>query len=113
MLQTPLDGRFNYVRTRESALGNFIADIMKTVTSADVALINSGTFRSDGIHPEGDFRLRDLMSILPIMDTVVVIEVTGNQLLEALENGVSKTPRLEGRFPHVSIYLHLKVFLSH
>lgn len=83
-------------------LGNFIADVMRTVTSADVALINSGTFRSDGVHQEGEFRLRDLMTILPIMDTVVVIQVRGDQLLEALENGVSKTPRLEGRFPHVS-----------
>ena len=28
--------------------------------------------------------------------------VTGSQLLEALENGVSKYPELEGRFPQLS-----------
>ena len=42
------------------------------------------------------------MAILPMVDPLVVLEVTGDQLLQALENGVSKYPRLEGRFPQVS-----------
>jgi len=76
---------------------------MSTVTKCDLVLINSGTFRSDTIHKCGDFRLHDLMTILPINDTLVTIEVTGQQLLDALENGVSKYPSLEGRFPQVII----------
>ena len=83
-------------------MGNFVADIMATVARSDLVLINSGTFRSDNVHLEGEFRLHDLMTILPINDTLVTIEVTGQQLLEALENGVSKYPSLEGRFPQVS-----------
>nr|CAB3242670.1 apyrase-like [Phallusia mammillata] len=97
-----LDGRFKTVRTQETRLGNFVADIMAAATRADIVLINSGTFRSDDIHKRGEFRLDDLMKILPISDTVVTIEVTGKQLLEALENGVSKYPKREGRFPQVS-----------
>jgi hypothetical protein len=31
-----------------------------------------------------------------------VLGLTGQQLLEALENGVSQYPKLEGRFPCVS-----------
>jgi len=99
---TDLDGRFDVVRSQETRLGNFVADIMASVTKADIVLMNSGTFRSDGIHYQGDFRLRDLMTILPINDTVVVIVASGKQLLEALENGVSKYPKLEGRFPQIS-----------
>jgi len=76
---------------------------MASVTHAEVVLINSGTFRSDDVHPRGDFRLNDLMKILPISDTVITIEVTGQQLLDALENGVSKWPKLEGRFPQVRV----------
>ena len=42
------------------------------------------------------------MSILPMVDSVSVIEVKGEQLVQALENGVSQYPKLEGRFPQVS-----------
>ena len=45
---------------------------------------------------------QDLTSILPMVDALTVLEVTGEQLLVALENGVSKYPRHEGRFPQVS-----------
>uniref|UniRef100_H2YPK7 5'-Nucleotidase C-terminal domain-containing protein n=1 Tax=Ciona savignyi TaxID=51511 RepID=H2YPK7_CIOSA len=102
VMHTKLDGRFKMVRSRETELGNFVADIMASVTRADVVLINSGTFRSDGVHTSGDFRLHDLMTILPINDCVVSIVVTGAQLLEALENGVGVVPKYEGRFPQVS-----------
>ena len=42
------------------------------------------------------------MSILPMIDSLVVMEIKGHQLLLALENGVGAYPRLEGRFPQVS-----------
>ena len=42
------------------------------------------------------------MSILPMVDSVSMIKVTGEQLVQALENGVSQYPKLEGRFPQVS-----------
>jgi len=37
-----------------------------------------------------------------MVDALTVLEVTGEQLLSALENGVSQYPRHEGRFPQVS-----------
>lgn len=36
-----------------------------------------------------------------MIDGTVVIEATGAHILAALENGVSKWPALEGRFPQV------------
>ena len=42
------------------------------------------------------------MAVLPMVDPLWKIEVTGTQVLLALENGVSQYPRLEGRFPQVS-----------
>jgi len=38
----------------------------------------------------------------PFEDPIVVIKLKGQQLLEALQNGVSKHPALDGRFPQVS-----------
>lgn len=57
---------------------------------------------SDAIHPAGPFFLKDLLSILPMIDPLVLLEVTGDQIMKCLENGVSQYPKLEGRFPQVS-----------
>jgi hypothetical protein len=50
---------------------------MLEVSNADIALLNSGTLRSDKIHPKGDFKLRDLLTILPLVDLLIVIQVKG------------------------------------
>lgn len=76
-----LDGRFSAIRTSETNLGNFICDIMMAACNGDVALLNSGTLRSDRIHPRGEFKMRDLMTILPMLDPLLVLEITG-ELLE-------------------------------
>eukprot|EP00095_Tigriopus_kingsejongensis_P003160 maker-scaffold791_size96783-snap-gene-0.28 protein:Tk03160 transcript:maker-scaffold791_size96783-snap-gene-0.28-mRNA-1 annotation:"5 -nucleotidase" len=100
--QCDLDGRFSSIRTQETNLGNFICDIMVASTNADFALLNSGTLRSDQVHAAGPFFLKDLLTILPMIDQLVLVEVTGEQVLQCLENGVSQYPKLEGRFPQVS-----------
>ena len=57
-LDCELEGRFSELRTRETNLGNLITDIMRRATRADVALINSGTMRSDTIHEAGEFKMK-------------------------------------------------------
>ena len=42
------------------------------------------------------------MAILPMVDPLTVLKITGEQLLMALENGVCQYPKHEGRFPQVS-----------
>ncbi len=46
-------------------------------TESDLALLNSGTLRSDRIHPAGPFTLRDLNQILPMLDPLIVLEISG------------------------------------
>ena len=104
-IDVDLDGRFETITTQESNLGNFIADIMLKSTEADVAILNAGSLRSDRIHPRGEFKMRDLMIILPLVDSVVVIEVTGLQLVDALENAVSEHPAPKGCFLQVILIL--------
>ena len=57
-LDCELEGRFSELRTKETNLGNLITDIMRRATRADVALLNSGTMRSDTIHEAGDFKMK-------------------------------------------------------
>jgi 5'-nucleotidase len=74
----PLDGRFESVRTGETNLGNWVCDVILAATGADLVLLNSGTLRSDQVHPVGNFTMRDLVTIIPMMDPLIVISVTGS-----------------------------------
>ncbi|XP_022237436.1 uncharacterized protein LOC106478186 isoform X1 [Limulus polyphemus] len=97
-----LDGRFTSVRTKETNLGNFICDTMLSSTHSDLAILNSGTLRLDRVHPAGAFTMRDLVTMLPMLDPLIVVNATGEQIWKALENSVSQYPKLEGRFPQVA-----------
>lgn len=99
---SPLDGRFSTVRQRESNLGNFVCDLMRYYYAADCAMMAGGTIRGDQIYPPGILRLKDLLNCFPFEDPVVLLRLRGQALLDALENGVSQLPALEGRFTQVS-----------
>ncbi|KAL1859866.1 hypothetical protein Plec18170_001812 [Paecilomyces lecythidis] len=98
----PLDARFRTVRTRESNIGNFVCDLMRFYHNADCALMAAGTIRGDQIYPPGILRLKDILNCFPFEDPVVLLKIKGQALMDALENGVSQIPALEGRFPQVS-----------
>lgn len=97
-----LDGRFSMIRTEETNLGDWVCDVVLAATGVDVVMINSGTFRSDQIHPPGPFLMKDLVNIIPMRDPLILLEVSGKCLKAAVENSVSAYPKLEGRFPQVS-----------
>jgi 2',3'-cyclic-nucleotide 2'-phosphodiesterase (5'-nucleotidase family) len=99
---TPLDARFSTVRTRESNIGNFVCDIMRQHHCADCTIMAAGTIRGDQIYPPGAIRIKDITTCFPFEDPVVVLMATGQQIWDAIENGVSQYPALEGRFPQVS-----------
>ena len=65
------------IRTQETNLGNLVCDIVLTACNAQISLINSGTFRSHMIHPAGDFKAKDLKSIIPFLEEICVISVSG------------------------------------
>lgn len=98
----PLDARFRTVRLEESNIANFVCDIMRHHYSGDCCIMASGTVRGDQIYPPGPILLKDIMNCFPFEDPVVVIRVDGQAIWDALENGLSLYPALEGRFPQVS-----------
>ncbi|CAB4398555.1 unnamed protein product [Rhizophagus irregularis] len=104
---TQWDCRSTELRTRETAFGNFVADIMlyayqPCIHNIDCSILCGGTIRSDSVYGPGKITLGDLLEIFPFEDTVVVIRITGQQLWDGLESAVSKVPKQEGRFPVVS-----------
>jgi len=98
-----LDSQRNVVRAEESAMGNLIADAIRDVTGADVAIANGGGIRGDTVYEAGrKLTRRDILTELPFGNVTVVTELPGNQILAALENGVSQVEKGAGRFPQVS-----------
>jgi 2',3'-cyclic-nucleotide 2'-phosphodiesterase (5'-nucleotidase family) len=84
-------------------MGNLIADALKAAVGADVALTNGGGIRADKQYQAGQkLTRRDILSEMPFGNTTVLLEVTGAQIKDALENGVSQVRELGGRFPQVS-----------
>ncbi len=100
--QVALDVREDTVREKESNFANYLTDVMRQEMKTDIALINGGAFRGDRIIPPGSLSLNDLYTVLLFENEIRAIEITGKQLWEALENGVSMSGEKAGRFPQVS-----------
>ena len=98
-----LDSRNATVRTREAAIGNLIADAMRDLTGAEIAIINGGGIRAGKIYPAGTaLTRRDVLAELPFGNRTVMLEVTGRDIRAALENGLNVPVQGGGRFPQVS-----------
>jgi len=99
-IDVDLDGERRNVRTRETNLGNLIADIMRHLSKADIAIMNGGGIRASV--QKGKIRVKDVYTALPFDNYIVAIKLNGKEIREALEHGVSAVEEEEGRFPQVS-----------
>lgn len=102
----PLDALSYSVRSKETDIGNFIADAYRKAVGADIGFVNGGSIRADLSYNPGPLTKRDVLSMLPFNNPIVKIEVTGKLLIEMLEHGVARSGVGEenepGRFPQVS-----------
>lgn len=103
-------------RLCESAIGNVVTDAMRFSYDADFAVTNSGGIRADLTCPlddnADDFCGADLepnaitrgqvLGVLPFGNVAVTLDITGAELKELLEVGVSASPAESGGFPQVS-----------
>ncbi|PYQ68579.1 MAG: hypothetical protein DMF54_00055 [Acidobacteria bacterium] len=97
-----LEGVEPAVRGRETALGNFLADVLRERMKTDVGFLNGGAIRINDDIPPGPIRNYDLEGIFYFDNQVVSFEITGAQLLDLLRTSVSKVHTGHGRFLQVS-----------
>jgi len=97
-----LEGVEPAVRGRETALGNFLADVIRERLKSDVAFINGGSIRINDNIPPGPVTVYDMEGIFYYDNRLVGFELTGSQLLDILRNSVSKSHLGDGRFLQVS-----------
>ena len=102
-LGTPLDSRTGVIRTQETAIGNLIADAIRAATGAQLAITNAGGIRANKQYPAGHkLTRRDVLSELPFGNATSMVEITGKDVKDAIENGLRDAPQGSGRFPVVS-----------
>jgi 2',3'-cyclic-nucleotide 2'-phosphodiesterase (5'-nucleotidase family) len=102
---TRLNGERGDVRTRETNLGDLVADsvlwLARTrVPQTDLALANGGGIR--GSIPPPQITGFTVASALAFDNAHAIVEVTAAGLLAAMENAVSRVPAADGRFPQLA-----------
>lgn len=93
-------------RTAETNLGDFAADAMRLMgekaagRTVDAAITNGGGIRET--ITAGEITRNDMVTVFPFSNEIVLLDLTGAQLLEALEAACSAAPESLGAFPQVS-----------
>lgn len=100
-----LDGEREEVRTNETNLGNFITDGMLAKAKqinpdTTIALQNGGGIRAS--IEEGPITYGEILTVMPFGNALAIMEVTGQEIKDALEHSVRDYPTANGGFLHVS-----------
>ncbi len=95
-----LVGDREHVRSQETNLGNLVCDILRYFSGADVAVYNGGGIRAAA--GMGAITIENAMDIMAFENMVVTLELTGAEIIEALERGVRSYPEASGAFLQVS-----------
>lgn len=90
-------------RAMECAMGNLIADAMLERVrdqGIEIAIQNGGGIRAS--IDAGPVTMGEVLTVLPFQNTLSTFYVSGQTVVDALENGVSEMEEGAGRFPQVA-----------
>ena len=87
-------------RNSENGLCNLMADACREIGGTDIAIVNAGAVRNN--LPAGEITFNTIMNVLPYSGNVLIAELKGQTILDALEFGCKDMPITKGIFPQVS-----------
>jgi 2',3'-cyclic-nucleotide 2'-phosphodiesterase (5'-nucleotidase family) len=88
------------IRRAETNLGDLCADAARDQSGADIAFVNGGSIRVS--IEKGDITFGNILAVHPFGSMLCVLEVTGQQILDALEWSCHSVPDENGGFNQVS-----------
>ena len=98
-----IDGSRETCRAMECPMGNLVAEAMLDRVKdqgIQIAIQNGGGLRAS--IDAGKVTMGEILTVLPFQNTVATFQLTGADIVAALENGVSKIDEGAGRFPQVA-----------
>lgn len=98
-----IEGSREVCRAMECEMGNLVSDAMLDRVrdqGTQIAIQNGGGLRAsiDG----GEITMGEVLTVLPFQNTLATFQLSGADVVAALENGVSAIEEGAGRFPQVS-----------
>ncbi len=92
------------VRSKETVLGDIVADVIHTAAKSDAAVIAASSFSSKTIIlPKGSFAPGDFMKTLEYTgDPIAIVKLTGAQITKAMEHSLYLYPNDNSGFLHIS-----------
>jgi len=70
----------------ETALGQWVTDVLRQSADADIAFQNTGGLRTGIV--AGDITMGNLYEVMPFDNTLFKVEMTGAQIMQVLEYGI-------------------------
>ncbi|MFC4407433.1 bifunctional metallophosphatase/5'-nucleotidase [Haloarchaeobius iranensis] len=105
--RTELDARFASNYHDETALGNLVTDAFRWKEGSDIAITNAGGIRSNSVYGPGEVTVGDVYNMLPFGNTLVTVELTGDEVTQLLESQVvtveSETGQQYGAEPQLQV----------
>ena len=98
-----IEGDRSVCRAMECPMGNLVADAMLQRVAdqgIQIAIANGGGLRAS--IDAGEVTMGEVFTVLPFQNALATFQLTGTDVLAALENGVSQVEEGAGRFPQVS-----------
>jgi 5'-nucleotidase / UDP-sugar diphosphatase len=82
------DVRLNRKYFDEADIGNFLADVLREQTGADIGLMHPGGIRKD--LPAGEIRIMDVLDTNPFVDPVHLVALSGATLKQVMEQSFTQ-----------------------
>ncbi len=98
-----IDGSRENCRTKECAMGNLVSDaILDRVKGQGVEIVisNGGGLRAS--IDKGTVTMGEVLTVLPFQNTLATFQISGKDVVAALENGASQVEDGAGRFAQVA-----------
>ena len=98
-----IDGSRESCRARECEMGNLIADaVLDRVKGQGVQIVfqNGGGIRAS--IGKGAVTMGDVLTVLPFQNTVATFQLSGKDIADSIEAGLSEIEEGKGKFPQVA-----------
>lgn len=102
-LKQNLEWSSELVRCQNSPIANLVTDALLSFFAEDGAtlcLVNGGGIRAK--LDAGEVSIREITSVLPFDNNMMLVQTSGQTIWNALENGISSYPTTNGKFPQVA-----------
>ncbi len=98
-----IDGSRDNCRARECTMGNLVADALLDRVKdqgISIAIQNGGGLRAS--IDQGTVTMGEVLTVLPFQNSIATFQLKGEDVVAALENGLSQIEEAAGRFPQVA-----------